>query len=293
MLKTIELPTLLKLIDISAPYFAFDKIQVDETNTLHANVPTQQPLGLELGPITAAEASRHLAILGVCSCALANTTVQKHYYLAYRGVYEKTANASPDSKLRAEARCVSVDRRKAEAETRLIDESGNVIVVLRVYYHVILDTTFARFYKDNFIEKPDFKLSNPYAVKHPFVKEEFTETQMTASMGKIPEYYCSGHFPQYPALPVAILVYNLFDMACRLMAHNLGEHDAINIVKQYEITADNLAFAGDMVELEANYISSDENLHKIEVSGTANGTKSVGKIELILERSLVGEELYS
>lgn len=286
MTRTITPAEMLLLIDINQPYFAFEEI-LQENDFLFANVPVQQPLGLEIGPISAAESSRHLAILGVCSCALKNPVQKKHYYLAYKGIYERieTHSNSPSSlPLTAKATCINVDKRKAEAITELIDANGDTIIRLKVFYHVILDTTFERLYKDHYIAKPDFKLENPYEVKHPFLREEFSTTQMKASMGKIPEHYCAGHFPQYPALPVAILAYNLFDMASRLTAHILANPNTKTIVRQYEITADNLAFAGDDVELDVLYNGSiDQKYHEIIAEGVACSSKSIGRIKMIIE----------
>lgn len=286
MTKTITPTEMLSLIDINQPYFAFDEILL-ENNFVFANVPVQQPLGHEAGPISAAESSRHLAILGVCSCALKNPVQKKHYYLAYKGIYERVethSNTISSRPLTGKATCISVDKRKAEAVTELLDANGDTIIRLRVYYHVILDTTFERLYKEHYIANPDFKIENPYEIKHPFIREEFSATQMRADMGKIPEYYCAGHFPQYPALPVAILAYNLFDMASRLTAHILANPNTKTIVRQYEITADNLAFAGDDVKLDVFYNGSiDQKYHNIIAEGVACNSKSIGKIKMIVE----------
>lgn len=286
MTKTIAANEMLALIDINPPYFAFEEI-TQENDLLFANVPVQQPLGNELGPISAAEASRHLAILGVCSCALANPVQKRHYYLAYKGIYERveTYSGEPSSKpLTGKAKCISVDRKKAEAITEIMDQNGDTIIRLHVFYHVILDTTFERLYKDHYVETPDFKYANPYKIKHPFKNEHFEAAQMTASMGAVPEFMCAGHFPHYPALPVAILVYNLFDMASRLTAHMENDAHTKTLIRQYEINADNLAFAGDSVALQVtNHGTKGDGGHEISAEGISNGTKSVGRIQMVLE----------
>lgn len=288
MTKTFTPADLLSLIDINPPYFAFEEVLM-EGDSFFANVPVQQPLGNETGPISAAEASRHLAILGVCSCAIANPVKQRHYYLAYKGIYQRfdgdtSKSSSSTGKLTGKAKCISVDRRKAEAETELIDDNGNVIVRLKVFYHVVLDTTFERLYKDHYIAQPDFKIPNPFAQKHDFVSEQLFSDKITCSMGPVPEYYCAGHFPNFPALPVAILVYNLFDMANKLTAHMLSTPELKSTIRKYEIIADNLAFAGDDVNLEVNHQQSpDTNLHEMYAEGVANGNKSIGKIYLQVE----------
>lgn len=291
METTIMPNELLELIDINPPYFAYDQVTKAEDGSIFAKVPIQQPLGSELGPISAAEASRHLAILGVCACALTNPIKKRHYYLAYKGIYERVAEPKTENAtLYARAECISVDRKKGEAITELHDEYGTTLVVLRVFYHVILDSTFERLYKNNFIAQPDFKLENPYLYMHGFKSETVYENEIACSMGNIPEYYCAGHFPQFPALPVAILVYNLFHMACKL-AHIQDSHDSKYVIKQYEIVADNLAFAGDKVELVVKHLGTvGGNLSELLAEGFANGDKSVGKINLVLENKVDNRE---
>lgn len=275
---------ILHLIDINPPYFAFDGLQKHSNGTVSAELPVQQPLGNEQGPISAAEASRHLAIMGVCSCALANPVKQRHYYLAYKGIYERVSEPKENATLYARAECISVDRKKAEALAFLEDEFGTTVIVLRVYYHVILDTTFERLYKSNFQERPDFKLTNPYTIAHPLENEYFFENEVHASMGTVPAYFCAGHFPQYPALPVAILVYNLFRLSAVLLDHLVEGQNTPCLIRQYEIEADNLAFAGSKVDLSVKYISSiNDSCVELFAEGIADNNKSVGKINLIME----------
>lgn len=277
---------LLELIDVNPPYFALQNVSLED-GVLSADVPVEQPLGNEAGPISAAEASRHLAILGVCSCALANPTKKRHYYLAYRGIYERVGDGAPNTSsagLTAKASCISVDRKKGEAVTELFDSMGNAIIRLRVFYHVILDTTFERLYKEHYVEKPNFKMANPYSVTHKFRNLELFENAIECAMGAIPEYYCAGHFPHYPALPVAVLVYNLFYAANTLLNHVTGLSDSQNLIRNYEIAADNLAFSGDYVDLMVNYIKGEEDgPHELYAEGISNGEKSVGRIHLVME----------
>lgn len=284
MEKIITQNELLELIDINPPYFALDEIREND-DWLYATLPSEQPLCTEKGPITAAELSRHLAILGVCSSALANPTKQRHYYLAYRGIYERVSDTIPEtSKLTGRAKCLSINRKKAEAETELLDNNGNVVVKLHVFYHVILDTTFERLYKEHYSEKPDFIYKNPYSIIHEFKNTELYGDEIRCSMGIIPEALCAGHFPNYPALPVAILVYNLFNMASKLVTNSNEKTDCKTIVKSYEINADNLAFAGDNVELKVSSenLSNDSGI-ELFAEGIANDTKSIGRINLVIE----------
>lgn len=275
---------LLQLIDINPPYFAYDGVYKHEDGSVTARVPIEQPLGNEKGPISAAEASRHLAIIGVCSCAFANPVKQRHYYLAYRGIYERVNEPKEGATLYARAECISVDRKKAEALTMLEDENGITVAVLRVYYHVILDTTFERLYKNHFQEHPEFKLTNPYKMAHPLENEYFFGNEVHASMGEVPAYFCAGHFPQYPALPVAILVYNLFRLSALLLDHITDGQNTPCLVRQYEINADNLAFAGSDVQLSVKHISSlSDSSVELFAEGVADGSKSVGKINLVME----------
>lgn len=82
--KRIDLCTLFERIKIRSPYFALEDLTLDENNILSAVIPVQHSLEMEIAPIVAAEAGRHLAILGTCSAGLSNVNSGRHYYLAHK-----------------------------------------------------------------------------------------------------------------------------------------------------------------------------------------------------------------
>lgn len=277
---------LFKLIDIREPYFALKQIFVDDKSFSTAQVPIEQSLGSEIMPISSAEASRHMAILGAVSCAYANPEKRKHYYLAHSGSFKRISqdvNFPKTAYLTGNAICTSIDKRKAVALTQLSDPKGNPICEAEVFYHVIPDVIFERLYKPHFIKNPDYKSGNPYKTKNELFNIRLSTTNLTASLGKLPEHYCAGHFPNYPALPVAILLYNLLDLAGLFIYHTTRDYRLKFMVKDFTLTADNLAFAGDKVDIEIKHMHSFDNLFVLSCRAIANGDKMVGEIQVTIE----------
>ena len=56
-------------IDVLPPYFALTDIQLHPDASISAVAAIEQPLGAENGPVSAAEAGRHLAICGSIAAA--------------------------------------------------------------------------------------------------------------------------------------------------------------------------------------------------------------------------------
>lgn len=278
---------LFKLIDIKKPYFALEDVVSLSLDTVSARIPVQQPLGRELGPISTAEVGRHLAILGVCSCALLNPSKRRHYYLAHQARYERVGDipyTTPQADyLFGNAVCTSIDKRSASTATLLTNANNQVIAKLQVFYHVIPDILFERLYKNNHIANPDFSMENPYKLKHELYETDVIGNTMTATMGVIPEYYCAGHFPNYPALPVAILIYSLLSLTSEMVAHISGNPDQKVSIKDCSLSAENLAFAGDKVDLVVHHVSTSNNQYYLTAKAMANNERSVGEIRVVIE----------
>src|SRR5688572_30011137 len=108
------------LICVRPPYFAPEDVRANSTG-VEAKGRVQQDPGRGPGPISGAEAGRHLAILGSCALARVNPQVERHYYLASAAELERLAPAAPTAqgKLRAFAHAWFTGKRAGRAQCTL------------------------------------------------------------------------------------------------------------------------------------------------------------------------------
>lgn len=283
---TINKEDFFNLVDIREPYFALKEIFVDDKNFASAHVPIEQPLGSEIMPISTGEATRHLAVLGMISCAYANPIKKKHYYLPHAITFKRIAgehNINKTNYLVGNSICTFFDKRKAIAKTQLSDNKNNIICEAEIHYHIMPYSIFDKLFIPHHANSPDYSIGNPYKIKNELFDIKLSTTNLTASLGKLPQYYCSGHFPNYPAMPLAILTYNLIDLAGLFIYHSTRDYRLRFMVKEYTLSADTLAFAGDKVDLEIKHMRSFDNLFILSCKATANGSKNVADLEVTIE----------
>jgi hypothetical protein len=277
---------LFNLISIEEPYFALRNIFIDDKNFASAELPIEQPIGSEIAPISMAEATRHLATLGSVCCAYANPLKKKHYYLPHAGLYKRVStntNFGNVASLNANAICTYVDKKKAVAKTQLVDAKNEVIFEGEIFYYVVAEASFERLFSPYHVKSPDFSIENPYKLKNELFDIRLTTTNLTASLGKLPENYCSGHFSEFPTLPLSTLIYNLLDLAGLFIYHSTRDYRLKFMVKDLSVTADSLAFTGEKVDLEIKHMHSFDNLFVLSCLASANGSKSVADIKVTIE----------
>lgn len=277
---------LFNLIDIRAPYFALKDIFVDDKSFTTAHVPIEQPLGSEIMPISTGEATRHMAVLGMISCAYANPIKKKHYYLPHAISFKRVSgeySVNKSNYLLGNSICTSFEKRKAVAVTQLLDNRNHVICEAEIFYHVMPQTVFDKLFIPHHANSPDYSIENPYKIKNELFDIKLSTTNLTASLGKIPQNYCSGHFPNYPAMPMAILTYNLIDLAGLFIYHSTRDYRLRFMLKEFTLSADGLAFAGEKVDLEIKHMRSFDNLFVLSCKATSNGSKNVADLEITIE----------
>jgi hypothetical protein len=277
---------LFRLIDIKEPYFALQNIFVDDKKFVTAHIPIQQPIGSEVGPISTGEASRHMAVAGTISCAYSNPIKKKHYYLAYSGNFKRTSNhvgIGKTSFLVVNSICTEIDKKHAVAKTQISDTKQNIICEAEINYLIIPETVFERLFASNYVLHPGFTIDNPYKLKNELFDIRLNTTHLTASLGRVPESYCSGHYPKHPALSSAIILYNLLDLAGLFIYHSTRDYRLKFMVKDFTITSDSIAFAGDKVDLEIKHMHSFDNLFVLSCVAMANGNRKISEVEVSIE----------
>ncbi|MGI9595923.1 MAG: hypothetical protein ACR2QK_07170, partial [Acidimicrobiales bacterium] len=272
-------------ISVRPPYFDLGAMEELGDGIVVAEVapaPTSDP---EVGAIEAAQVARHLAILGSCAAALTRDDDARHHYLATRAHYTRLSNApaSVDGPLRAEAIASWSDRRSARALVKLSTESGQGLNLLDVEYTVLSPKMFLRFNPP--IEAADGAESvvdhggEPAApTELPFEVDKI-EDGVRVDCGPVPASLCAGHFPDYPAAPVAIVMGQLCRAAGLAMNRHLGCPDGRYRIEEGHVTASKLARAGQQLVLEARYRKPVRGGHQLRGVALADG-EVVGELEV-------------
>ncbi|MBK8012122.1 MAG: hypothetical protein IPK13_12300 [Deltaproteobacteria bacterium] len=271
---------LFELIEVRPPYFAIEDICRLQDGTLVATVPVEQALGDEDAAISSAEAGRHLAILGSCAAALANPERTKHFYLAYEANF-KWRNHQPtnpehvgDGRLVGYCGRAQINGRIATATTWLETKQGERLCELEVAYKVLSSGAFEAIFSahekelrrqrrsSSLILAPDLQAAkdrrrNPYAAEPPLTDVEIEGDRLSASLGVVQAEQCMGHFPRFPALPVAILAYDLIRSATTLCRARRG-YDRLRVrLDEASLRADNLPFAGMPLGVRAEFLGQE------------------------------------
>jgi hypothetical protein len=288
----------LSLIEVREPYFALTELELDTPGRVSAHILAEQPRGHELGALPAAEAGRHLAIAGSCACASLQADAGKHFYLANRAHLRRVTDTSCDGSglLRVDARAVQRDRRQASAECVLRDRSGHTLYALDVSYRVLQERVFQRLFSAHRQElrrapRDSSSLSapfghlraNPYREAFPFVHTRLDGEHGGARLAELPAHLCAGHFPLYPAMPVAVLMYGLSSLSGDVLRAQYGELTRYH-VQDARVQADNLAFAGQSLDFRARWLGRADNDDLFEASATLDDGTVVGAMQLTLRR---------
>lgn len=271
------------LICVRDPYFAFQSFNV-ASQAVMTSVAPEHPLGDELGPIAAAEAGRHLAILGSCAAAMENPIRARHYYLAREAYLERTTTLAPQTGLLdARATASFSDKRTARAQCSMW-AGADQLFSLDVSYSVLSEALFQRFYGKHATDLDNvtpIQRPNPYRNSLPLEVLESDDSRLVASLGTISKEACAGHFPRVPCLPVAALMHSLSRAAGALFVQRMGA--AIKYtVEIAEVSARELAMAGSRLQLEASYVGQHTRGDKFQVRATTDNGTLIGELGVVL-----------
>lgn len=321
---------LLGRISVAPPYFDLtDLVEVGD-GIVNAAVPLAPTVAPEAGPVEGAQVARHLAILGSCAVALTRDDDQRHHYLATRAHYTRMANApsTVDEPLRAQAIGSWVDRRTARALVTLSTEEGRALNLLDVQYTVLTPRMFHRLNPAIDLDEVDGVVAEARARADALVNAnanananvnanaagpgpipavERIEGGVRVDAGPIPTEMCAGHFPGYPAAPVAIVMGKLCQAAGQAMFDHVAPAyaapDGAGLryrIEEGHVAATGLARAGQRLVLEASYVKPVRGGHQMvgraladgEVTGEVRVIMSVHGPALQAGRSGVEDDVY-
>lgn len=201
---------LLSKICVSKPYFNFKEVfELRDGGLLACFKPEQSHReGTELA---LGEAMRHLAILG--SCAYAKNQEERNYYLATKasGLTNLTLEKGT---FWAMMKVDAQDKRNLSCSGKLLSQNGTIHEVM-VDYAIFSEKLFDKFFKERKLDyRP--KIKSPYScnLKMNIIEEE--PDFISAVIKKFSPAKCSGHFDNYPIVPIAYLCHHLADLAVQL-----------------------------------------------------------------------------
>ena len=230
-------------IAVQPPYFAFTRLDAMPDSTVYGEFTPEQPLEYEKGPITAAEIGRHLAILGSCAAAVLSDDLNV-YYLATNASYRRLRSTEPTScrrPLKARARIAQQSRRTLVAEATVSDETP--FAELTTHYQIMPGLVFDRVFAEHRVPSVQPPLyQSPYATLLPLTFDTPIGLSLLAHSAPLHPSACSGHFPDFPAWPVALIMHSLERTAGRLL-HHLAAREIAYTVTQADLSADRVAFA--------------------------------------------------
>ncbi len=261
---------LLSRICVRPPYYALEGAEVT-SDGFSASAIEDGPGGAEIGPMTAANLSRHGAIAGLCAAALAQSDGDRRYYLAREAWFEGFASLKPHgARVTFHASLTALEKREARAVITA-EADGDPIMRLEVAYTVLPEVVFARLFSGRRVETPVL------AGRLPEGRVHREGEALVRDLEAVPLGACAGHFEGYPALPVAVLMGQLADLAGRA----LGEGEAYRVARGH-VTAQDFCWALEPVRFSVEARERSTRRTVFECQAVVDGTTRAG-MRLTLE----------
>ena len=279
---------ILDRIEVQPPYFALRDLKLDHNGEIiSAIVPVEQSSKMECSSITAAESGRHLAILGSCLLSVVNPEQGKFYYLANSAVYEAnllTENMDT-SCLIGYASANFLKKREAAAKAQLRTADQKLLCDLDLRYHVIPERIFQRLFSKH--RQPLMKCPvgfSPYKNIPDFTSLQISKDKkvLNATFTELLPENCLGHFPMYPAVPIAILSHYLISASGHLLQKITNDAKLKYQVKKVNLSAPNLCFVSERLSLQISFLIKENNIYTFQGIAYADTNKCVGEMTINL-----------
>ena len=275
----------LSRVAVRPPYVALRDLDSAGPGSLVATVEPEQASDVEVGPLTAAEAGRHLATLGALAAASVNPNEGQHYYLARQWSLQRH-DAVPDvsrpaRRLLASAAADCERTGSANAGAALHAADGTTLFSLEIDYQVVPARLFERVYRSRRDAGDGVAALRPHATPAPFEILCRNERGVDARVDVAPAR-CAGHYPRFPAVPLATLVEAASRAAGSVMQSRLRRPDLRYAVCAVDVESDDLAFAGEPVDLRVRYVRRADRSRFFTGSVRDASRRSIAEIDLEL-----------
>ncbi|AMO98531.1 hypothetical protein CAter282_0608 [Collimonas arenae] len=262
-MNKLDISEICERIAVQAPYFAFTELCGLPDRMVQGTFSSEQPLGFENGPVASAEIGRHLAILGSCA-AVAWQPAPQIYYLATKARYSKlhdVAPREPGAVFQASAEVLQQDRRSLTAQA--IVSAEKPFAHLYCEYQALSESVFLRLFKDYHV--PSTPSPAPFPEDSPYrqsIQLDFDAPvghSLVAHSQPLAPTRCAGHFLDYPAWPVAIMVHTVAQTTSRLL-HHIVEREASYTVVKCDLSAYQLVPASEPLSFHTRCVSASAYL---------------------------------
>jgi 3-hydroxymyristoyl/3-hydroxydecanoyl-(acyl carrier protein) dehydratase len=294
----------LDLIEVRAPYCALRDVQIARPGRVSASVLVEQAVDLELGDIAAAEAGRHMAILGSVACASEHRDrMRRLYYLAERAVLsspEVLPMPVASAPLQLEAECLQSTQRQARANCEIRRADGIALFGLGVTYKLVPEKIFQRLFGGYRVdmrgagrtdspvtERVRQQRRNPFRQRLELTTIALDAKRIRAELPNIPAEACAGHFPLYPAVPVAVLM-EAFSNAGGALLRKYRAAGALRYrVRAADILASKLVFAGQSIVIEGEVLAEVSALGvQMQMRASSSDGDEVSRASFVMEAIL-------
>lgn len=261
--QKIETSEIMQRIAVRPPYFALQDMIFD-SQVLRAKITAEQPLiDGELGTIGTGEIARHLAIAGSCACSYLEKESELIYYLATQADFHNfdTIPQQKDKDFLIEAQGKRLNKREAETISLLKSFDGKTVYSsLKTRFLLLPYKSFSKLYKTH---RKDLRMSDRTQTtaedrqniyKSMFKFDSKIIDNKIISQIKIKHKYCMGHFPEYPAFPVAFCSYFFIMLMKKFINKNINFY-----VKRGIVNAQNLIFTNEIIDFEAELKQKKNN----------------------------------
>jgi hypothetical protein len=274
------------LICTSRPYYALRNLQQLTDTILQCEILVENYGHKEDCLISAAEAGRHLAILGSCVLAANNQVEAKHFYLATAATLVRSADVAlinpaqygKPVRLICRAELIQVGKKSGSVATSIYTPDGLTIYELQVEYKVMTAELFAKLFSASRLDNTDWA-PNPYTAPVPLKDLLYTDREFSASLGVIRKEQCVGHFDHYPALPVAVLSSSLMDLAGTHLRHITNNQALRYTPVHVNLQADRLAFAGEEVFIKSWLVEEGIGTYTFLATAENAAGSPIGQLE--------------
>lgn len=275
---TLSVQALLKRICVRPPYFALGNIRFSNTTTtLEATAWAETPSGLELGPMSGAEMGRHAAIAGLCLVALLQKDDRRRYYLARQAECVAHGNDAPfGSPVHFRASLSGVGKRHARAVVTAETEH-HPLITFDIGYTILTEETFQRLFSMYRTETSSrFDAYNALLPGHLTRGDDWAEYRVE----QVPTSACAGHFENYPALPISVLMGQLMRLAGQILAETPVPYQGVHASTE----ASDLCWAGESALFRVKRTRRSGLEHHFDCVAFAE-ERVVGTMSLILKIS--------
>lgn len=261
--ETSDFEAALAKVCVRRPYVSFDRLSLPAAGSLRATVTRQMECRLERTPVRAAEAARHMAILGLFAASTTAPRPGRFVYLAESGRLSMT----PAGRIPTRTDSFVVDATATWSGHRTVQATASIAewgqppcFEAEISYQVVSERLVARMAGVDALGHDEARGWTDAHRQPPPVRAvpspDLGPLGIAAELGPIEASWCLGHFPLAPTMPVAMVLAACVRGGELLGEKVLGKTSPYRILSA-EMTALALPVPGDVLALEVRGVQGE------------------------------------